>query len=221
MKKGIIIYGSGEFAKLVAFYLSTDSHYKVEAFTVDKKYTNTTKTPNIIPFEDIDSIFPPQNYDMLIAIGYKCMRNREKMFNRARNKGYKLINFISSKALYYNDLVIGDNNIILPATHIEPNVVIGDNNIFWSDTLLCHGLQLGNHNYIAPKVVLGANSTIGDLCFFGTRSTMIDQLNIEDETFLVAGSTLFIDTENCYRYSGNPARKLEKNHIKQGICINR
>lgn len=221
MKKGIIIYGGGELAKLIAFYLSIDSHYKVEAFTVDRKFINTTDTTNIIPFDNIDIIFPPENYDMLIAVGYKCMRNREIMFNNARNKGYRLINFISSKALYYKDLIIGDNNIILPTAHIEPNVIIGNNNIIWSDTLLCHGLELGNHNYIAPKVVLGANSTIGDLCFFGTRSTMIDQLNIESETFLVAGSTLFTDTKSYYRYAGNPAKKLKNNHVEQGICINR
>jgi acetyltransferase-like isoleucine patch superfamily enzyme len=47
----------------------------------------------------------------------------------------------------------------------------------------------------------------------------IDGLTIEDETYLVAGSGLFKNTEKSTKYRGNPAIKIGS-HETEGIKIN-
>ena len=54
MKK-LIIYGIEEYAEVAQYYFEKESDYKVDFFTVDKKYA-TKKSLNgkkVVPFEDL------------------------------------------------------------------------------------------------------------------------------------------------------------------------
>ncbi len=218
----VIIYGLGDFAKLLYFYLKNDSSFEVIAFTADEQFVNNKKTfcdKPLLAFESIENFYPPQDYNMLVCIGYKKMRNRKSLFDKAINKGYNLINYVHSSVKCMN-LELGCNNIIFPNVTIEPDVVIGNNNIIWSDTLLGHNSTIGNHIYIAAKVLISGQSKIEDLCFFGNSTSMIDGLKISSESFLVAGSVHFKSTEPYTMYMGNPAKKVRK-HEKNGIIIRR
>jgi sugar O-acyltransferase (sialic acid O-acetyltransferase NeuD family) len=223
MLKKIVIYGCGAFAKLMHYYFSTANQYEVVAFTVDSIFLQDTFIYGlpVIPFEDITDDYPPSDFSMFVAIGYQRMRNRKILFEKAKNKQYLLVNYISSKAIAYHNLVLGENNVIMGNVNIEPFVKIGDHNIVWSDTLLGHDLVLGNYNYVAAKCLLAGNSIIGDLCFFGNGVTTIDHLMIANETYLVAGSVLFKDTKPYMRYFGNPAKPFRKSHEDYGIIITR
>ncbi len=222
MKK-VIIYGIGNFARLIHSYLVYDQNKEVSAFTVDEVYMkdSTFLDLPVCKFEDVELNYPPSEYDMIVVIGYKKMRNRKVMFDKAKAKGYKLINLIHSKAIINNNFIIGENNIIMGNVNIEPFVKIENNNIIWSDTLLGHDLQVGSHNYIAAKCLIAGNSKVGDLCFFGNNISMIDGLLINDETYIISGSNLFANTEKYTKYMGSPAKIFGKQHEKTGIVIRR
>lgn len=222
MKK-VVIYGIGDFAKLIYTYLKYDQNREVSGFCVDQEFYKEKEFLNlpVITFEGIEDNFPNDEYEMIVTIGYRNMRNREKMYNKAKEKGYTLINLIHSKAIVNNGFQFGDNNIIMGNVNIEPNVKIGSNNIIWSDTLLGHDLIVGNNNYIAAKCLVAGNSKVGNLCFLGNNISMIDGLIIEDETYLISGSNLFRNTERCKKYSGTPAIEVGKSHEQNGIIIKR
>jgi len=223
MLKKIVIYGCGAFAKLMHYYFSTANQYEVVAFTVDSIFLQDTFIYGlpVIPFEDITDDYPPSDFSMFVAIGYKSMRNRKRTFEKAKNKNYDLVNFVSNNAITYSNLILGENNVIMADVVIEPFVTMADNNILWSKSLICHNCNIGSHNYFAPNSVLSGYVIVRNLCFFGTRSSVIDKLVIADESFLVAGSVLFSDTVSYTRYSGNPAKPSNKLHEKTGIIISR
>jgi len=223
LNKKIIIYGNGSFAKLMSYYFSVDSQYEVVAFTVDSPFVTNESCYGLplIAFENIEKIYPVSDYLMFVAIGYKNMRNREILFKNAKDKGYELVNYISSKAITYPDLSIGENNVVMADVNIEPFVSISKNNIFWSKTLICHNSIIGNHNYFSPNSILSGNVIIKDLCFFGTKSSVIDGITINNESFLVSGSVLLKDTTPHTRYIGNPAKPFGKTHKDRGIIISR
>lgn len=223
MKEEVIIYGIGSFAELMNYYLKEDSNYKVCAFTVDKDYINCDSFINLplIDFENINNLYPPSKYKMFIAIGYKNMRNRKLLFDKAKSKGYELINYISSKSIIYNNLKISENNVIMGNVNIEPFVTIGDNNIIWSDTLIGHNARINSHNYISAKCLIAGDCKIEDLCFIGNGVVMINNLKIRNETYIIAGSTLLKSTEEYCRYIGFPAKIFGSNHKESGIIIER
>ncbi len=220
MQQKIIIYGAGDFGKLMLYHFSHDSDYEVVAFCLDQQYINAESFCGlpVISFETIENCYPANDYSMFVAIGYSRMRNRSIMFNKAKNKKYKLINFISCKAIVRKNLIIGENNAIFSSSDIEPFVTIGNNNIFWTRSILGHAVTVGNHNYFSGGAGLGGNCIIGDHCFMGNAALMINGIHIADETYLVAGAVILRDTEEATKYHGNPARRVSR-HKETGIVI--
>jgi len=214
----IIIYGIGPFARLLFEYLRNTNEYEIVAFCADKEYIIEKELSNlpIIAFEEIENIYNPKYYKMLVAAGYSKMRNRKFMFEKAKAKNYTFINYIHPSVIKHN-FIIGENNIILAGCIIEPNVIINDNNVIWSMSLLGHDCKLGNHNYISAKCLIAGHCIIKDLCFVGNGSNMINGLIIENESYLVAGTNLRKNTDQFGMYIGNPAKFLKFNTT--GIVI--
>lgn len=217
----VVIYGAGALARLMHHYLA-QAGSQVVAFAVDREWRQEKECDGmpIIPMEDLPKFHPPHSCQLLLAVGYRRMRNRQTMFHRAKCCGYQLANYIDPTAIVAPNVKLGENNILMPQVQLEPFVTIGDNNLFWSGTIVAHHGQVGNHNFFAPRCTLSGNVTIGDRCFFGTGSTLIDGLQIADETHLVAGSVCLEDTEMATRYQGNPAQACRQ-HTEDGIVIRR
>lgn len=214
----VIIYGIGPFAELLYYYLKNDSSYEVVAFCAERAFIKEREfcyLP-VLEFEDVEKTYSPNNYKMLVAVGYSKMRNRKLMFEKAKSKNYSLVNYIHSSVISHN-LKLGENNIILAGCVVEPNVEMGNNNIIWSMTLLGHHCNIGNHNYISAKCLIAGQVNIKDLCFVGNGVNMINGVMIENETYLVAGSNIRKNTKEYGMYIGNPAKFLKLN--QSGIVI--
>lgn len=214
----IIIYGLGSFAKLLCRYISADSNYDVIAFCADSDFIECNEFCGLplVSFDTIEKEYPSSQYKMLVAVGYSKMRNRKVMFDKAKSKGYQLINYIHPSVIYH-DLKKGENNIILPGCVIEPNVKIGDNNVIWSMSLLGHDCIIGSHNYISAKCLISGNSKLKDLSFIGNGTIMINGITIDNETCVGAATYLRKSTISNGLYSGNPAKLLKIN--ENGICL--
>jgi hypothetical protein len=60
-KEKIIIFGNSQLASLAHFYFNHDTCHEVVAFTLDKEWIteDTFEGKPIIPFETIETTFPP------------------------------------------------------------------------------------------------------------------------------------------------------------------
>jgi len=216
----IIIYGKGDFAKLVYYYLKNDSKYVVCGFCVDEKYLDSEvfcELP-LISFESIEKTYPSSSYKIFVAIGYANMRARKIMYMKAKDKGYQFINYISSKAYIDSSVVIGVNNIVLQGSTIEAFVEIGDNNIIWASCNISHNVKIESHSFISTQSLIGGFSEIKNNCFLGFNSTVIDNVIIENETLVGAKTLILKNTQKYTKYIGNPAKKVST-HKNVGIHI--
>jgi len=95
----IVVLGVGEIADLAHYYFTNDTEHEVVAFTLDKEYIqdSTFKGLPIVDFEDVEKTYPPEDYQMFVAIGYKRVNKaREEKYSQAKGKGYSLESYISS-----------------------------------------------------------------------------------------------------------------------------
>ncbi len=216
----LIIYGKGEFAKLLYHYLANDSEYDVVGFSADSKYINTKKYCGLplIPFDDIENKYNTKKYKIIVAVGYSDMRNRKKMYNKAKKKGFECINYISSTAFVDKTLIIGENNIILSNVIIEPFVSIGNNNIIWTSVNICHNAKLKSHSFIASQSLLGGFSILENNCFIGFNSTILQGITIKKESVIGAKSLVLKDTNKYSKNFGSPSKEVSK-HKKFGAKI--
>jgi len=191
--KKIIIFGDSAFAEIAYEYFTHDSPYEVAAFTVTKEYLKKEKIFGIpvVAFENIEHEYPPEEYEMHIALVYNLLnRVRIRFYNVAKQKGYKLANYISSRAFVWRNVEMGDNCFIFEDNTIQPFVKIGSNNVFWSGNHIGHHSSIGSHNFISSHVVVSGFCNIGDANFMGVNSTMGNNLNIGNDCLI--GSAVHI-----------------------------
>jgi sugar O-acyltransferase (sialic acid O-acetyltransferase NeuD family) len=221
MSQKIVIYGISAFAEMMHYNFNQYSEYTVVAFCVDREYIQDKSFCGlpVIAFEEIEKDYPMDECKMFVAIGFSRMRNRKLLFDKAKHKGYSLVNYISPKAVIHDNLIIGENNVIQSSVDIDIFVTIGDNNVFWTSSVLGHNLVVGSHNYVSGNCGLGGNCTIGDACFIGNAAVMVNNITIANETYLVTGAVIVRSTEEACQYHGNPSKRVAR-HAGTGIIIN-
>lgn len=209
------IFGTGPLAKNVRQMINQIGENNVISYVVDDDYFSESVFDGlkVEKLSNIDNTIP-----LIICVGYKNMRKRIFVFEKLKNIGFQFINIIHPSVVIGENIEMGVNNIIFPNTCIENNVTIGNNNIIWSQTLIGHDAKIGNHNYLSARVLLGGNCILQDGCFLGNQVATINDLNIANETYLLAGCFLFQNTKPSNKYLGYPAKQIGE-HLEEGINI--
>jgi sugar O-acyltransferase (sialic acid O-acetyltransferase NeuD family) len=195
--KRAVIFGTTDFAEIAYVYLTEDSPYRVDAFTVHEKYITSSKLLglDVVPFEEIEDRFPASDYAIFVAIGFKRVNAlRTEMYQQCKAKGYEMLSYVSTKVSHVGHLEIGDNTFIFENNVIQPFVKIGNNTILWSGNHIGHHSTIGNNCFIASHAVISGHVTIGDSCFIGVNATFRDGVKVAPGCVIGAGATILKDT---------------------------
>lgn len=214
----IVIFGTGQIAEIAHFYLTHDSNYDVVAFTVDGDYISNNLFCDlpVVAFEEIETLYPSQNFQMFVALSYaKVNQFRTEKYNAAKSKGYSLISYISSKATTWSDISIGENCFVLEDNTIQPFVKIGNNVTLWSGNHVGHHTTIEDNCFISSHVVISGGVEVGKNCFIGVNATIRDHIKIGEKCVIGAGTLLLCDAEPEGVYMGTaterskiPSRRL-------------
>ena len=210
MKKSLVIFGASDVAQLAHYYFSTDSEYEVVAFAVDAKYIQETEfcCLPVVSFEEVAKIYPPDNHDFFVALGYsKLNAARKEKFLAAKEMGYKLASFISPHATVLNEGRIGENCFIFEDNTIQPFVTIGNNVTLWSGNHVGHHSVIHDHTFITSHVVISGGVEIGEQCFVGVNATLRDHIKIGDRCVVGAGALLLADAAPEGVYIGSATER--------------
>lgn len=220
MKK-IIIYGNTEFAKMMKYYIDTDTDREIAFFTVENKYIKETKIESIevIPFEDVNtSIYPAEEYEILICIGYSNMNDvRKKVYGQCKTLGYEVASYVHSSTRIPYGAEIGEGNIILEDVTIQPFVKIGNSNLIWYKAAIAHDCVIGDFNTLCGMMSLSGCVNINNNCFIGNNATIKDHIKLADYTLVGAGAYINQDTEEYSVYV--PAKTVRINKKSNDIKL--
>lgn len=219
MKKPLVIFGTGDIAELAHYYFSTDSDHKVDAFTVDARYIKESIFCGlpIVAFEDVTQHYPPESNDFFVALSYsKLNAVRKEKFLTVKEKGYKVVSYISSRATMLNNGQIGENCFVLEDNTVQPFVKIGNNVTLWSGNHVGHHSVIHDHTFIASHVVISGGVEIGEQCFVGVNATIRDHIKIGDKCVIGAGALLLAnaDSEGVYIGSATERSKIPSTRLR-------
>jgi sugar O-acyltransferase (sialic acid O-acetyltransferase NeuD family) len=207
--RDLVMFGTGAFAETLDFYLTHDSPYRVVAFSSTRDNLKATEFRGrpVVPFEEVETVYPPANYAMFIAMGYRKLNGlRASFFDQARGKGYRLLSYVCSRATHWGDTKIGENVFIFEDNTIQPFVEIGDNSILWSGNHVGHHSRIGAHCFVSSHVVIAGFCRIGSHCFLGVNATISDSVSVGDRNVVGPGSRIQKDTgpDEVYLAEGTP-----------------
>jgi sugar O-acyltransferase (sialic acid O-acetyltransferase NeuD family) len=209
--ENLIIYGNGPVATSLYYDLAGTGGYDIRAFTVDREVIGETELLGrpVVPFDEIEAAFAPDDNRMLIAVGYrKTNRLRADRYVQAKAKGYTLTTYISPKATIEPHVTIGDNCLVGTNTVIQPSVTIGANVLIRDNIFIGHGATIGDHCYIGSGAVILGRVTIGDYTLIGANATIKDGIHIGQANAIGAGVTLLTDTGDKEVYANRTAQRL-------------
>src|SRR5262249_49489807 len=153
----VVVFGTSQWADLALLYLTHDSPHQVVGFTVDAGYVtdSTFRGLPVCAFEEIEKVHPPHDAALFLPISFKRSNHlRAERFAQAKEKGYELISYVSSKATTFPGFTCGENCFILEDNTIQPFVEIGADVVMWSGNHIGHHTTIGNHVMITSHVVI-------------------------------------------------------------------
>ncbi len=215
----VIVFGIGQWADLAHFYLTHDSPHEVVAFTVDRDYLQSKEHRGlpIVAFEEVEEHYPPDGHEMFVPVSFKRMNHlRAEKFDAAKEKGYGLVSYVSSRATTWPGFECGENCFIFEDNTVQPFVEIGNDVVMWSGNHIGHHTIIKDHVMVTSHVVISGACTIEPYCFFGVNSTVRDETVVARETLVGAGSLILRDTKEfeIYKAQGTKPAKVRSDRLR-------
>jgi len=220
VNRPLVIFGTGDIAELAEYYFRTDSDRSVTAFTVDGAFVkeDSFKDRPVIPFEAIESEFPPSKFDLFVAVSYAGLnRLRSEKMAAAEAKGYALAFYLSSHAFIWRGFAAAPNLFVLENNVLQPFCRIGRGVTLWSGNHIGHHSAIGDHCFIASHVVISGGVEIGDHSFIGVNATLRDHIKIGRSCVVGAGAVVLSDApdETVFRATPSEIAKIPSSRLKR------
>jgi len=209
----VVIFGTGDIAKLAQFYFSRDSEHRVVGFTVDAAFRRdpTMAGLPLVDFETVERDFPPADCQMFVALSYAEMNQlRARKYAEAKSRGYTLASYVSSRCTNLAEHSFGDNCFILEDNTIQPFVRIGSNVTLWSGNHIGHDSIIEDHVFVSSHVVISGHVRVGAYSFLGVNATIRNGIAIAPHSLIGGGAVVMADTEERGVYIQRPAQRLDK-----------
>lgn len=207
-KRNLIIVGDSAFAEIAYEYFTYDSEYRVVAFAVEREFItkNSLFGLPIVAFEDLQEKYDPNSHDFYAALVYTQMnRLRTRLFNEARDKGYKAASYVSSRAFIWPNVELGEHCFIFEDNTVQPFVKVGSNVVLWSGNHIGHHSVIKDNCFVSSHVVVSGFCTVGANCFLGVNATFANNLEVGDDCLIGAGALIARDVPENTLVKGNLA----------------
>lgn len=209
----LVIFGAGDIARLASAYFQRDSEHEVVAFTVDHGFRREDELLGLplVDFEEVSRLYPPERFDMFVAMSYAKMNQaRAAKYQAARELGYHLVSYVSSRCTFLTDHPVGDNCFILEDNTIQMGVEIGSDVTLWSGNHIGHDSVIEDHCFIASHVVVSGHVRVRSYCFIGVNATLRNSITVAPRTLIGAGAVILGDTVEGGVYVPQRAKLLDK-----------
>lgn len=209
----VVVFGLGESAEVATHYLEHDSEHTVVGYTIDGAYLDRDRHRGrpVVAFEEIESRFSPEACHVALALGYwRANAVRAERFAAARARGYRVLSFVSSRAIVPAGFQAPEGTFIHPGCTIEPFVELGVNVTVWSGTTVSHHSVIGDHAFLASQVAVAGGVRIGERAFIGAGAAIRDHVSIGKRAVLGAGAVILQDVGDDEVWVAPRAQRLSR-----------
>ena len=207
-KPSLVIIGNSEIAVMAYEYFTHDSSHEVVAFAVDERYITGPSLCGlpVVPLATLASTHPAKGYAVFVAVGdTQLNRVRAGHIAWAREQGYELASYVSSRAFVWHNVRIGPNAFVLEHNVLQPFTEIGEGVTLWSGNHIGHRSVIEDYVFVASHVVVSGYCRIGAYSFVGVNAALAHQVSVAADNFIAMGAAVTRSTDPDRVYQGSPA----------------
>ncbi|HKW92527.1 MAG TPA: acetyltransferase [Methylomirabilota bacterium] len=193
----VVLFGNARFAETNYFYLTHDSEHDVAAFTVDRAYIQGREllACPVVPFEEITQHYPPEEYLMAAPLGLKRVNHlRAEKFQQAQAKGYRLVTYVSSRAVTWPGAAVGENCYVYENAVLKPFARVGRNVIIETGSVVGHHTDIQDHCFLGPNSVVLGECIVEPYCIIGANAMVREGVTIATGCIIGAGALITRNT---------------------------
>jgi sugar O-acyltransferase (sialic acid O-acetyltransferase NeuD family) len=202
----LILIGDSAFAEVAYEYFMHDSRYEVVAFAVERLHLKRDELFGrpVVPFDELATRYDPADHWFYAALVYTQLnRLRARLFQTAKEFGYRPASYVSSRAFVWRNVEIGEHCFIFEDNVLQPFVRLGDNVVLWSGNHIGHHSTIGDHCFISSHVVVSGKCAIGPSCFVGVNATIGNDVSVGADCLIGAGAVVVKDVPADTLVRGN------------------
>src|SRR3954454_21293968 len=177
--RNLIIAGDSLFAQVAYEYFTHDSRYRVAAFAVEREFRKRDQLCGlpVVDFETVKESHPPAEHALYAALVYTQMnRLRTRFVRAAKAMGYELASYVSSRALVWRNVSLGEHCFVFEGAILQPFATVGDNVVIWSGSHVGHHATIRDNCFIAPEVAISGSVEVGENSFVGINATLVNDI---------------------------------------------
>jgi sugar O-acyltransferase (sialic acid O-acetyltransferase NeuD family) len=196
--KKLVIVGDSAFAEIAHEYFDADSDYEVVGFSVERDYLKREEMRGlpVVAFEELETRFDPATHYVYVATVYTQLnRLRTRLASAAKDKGFQLASYISSRAFVWRNVELGEHCFIFEDNTVQPFVRIGNNVVLWSGNHIGHHSVVRDNCFISSHVVISGFCDIGENSFLGVNATLANNIAIGKDNWIGPNTAIMKDTE--------------------------
>ena len=204
----IVLIGSTALSKRLIYYFEETGFGKVTGMFDDFEPPKTIKYDREVlgKIKDIPKLFKKDAFESIaIAIGYHHREFRKQLFDYLQHLGIPLVTFVHPSSYVEKNASIKEGTIILTQCTIDINAELQENVFLSSRCFVSHHVKIKRHTFCGPAVKLAGYSEVGERCFLGINTTVIDGVKIENNVQTAAGAVITKDMPSHVLLAGIPA----------------
>jgi sugar O-acyltransferase (sialic acid O-acetyltransferase NeuD family) len=209
----VVIFGIGRGADVATRYFRTDSPHEIVAYTVDDAYLDRKEFMGrpVIPFSRIGEEAPPSECRMFVPLGFQDMNGlRARKCAAAKEKGYSLESYVSSRITAWDRPAFGENCFILEGNLFDFDVKVGNDVFLWSANHIGDLSVIEDHVWISSHAVLSGEVTVGQYSFLGINATVSNKVRVGPRSYIGANALIVKDTPADSVYVAKGTAQVEQ-----------
>ena len=195
--KKLVIVGDTAFAEIAREYFDGDSAYRVVAHAVEKPFLKREELHGlpVVEFESLERHFSPSDHEVYVAATYTQLnRLRTRLARSAKEKGYALASYVSSRAFVWRNARLGEHVFVFEDNTVQPFVTLGNNVVLWSGNHIGHHSIIRDNVFVSSHVVISGFCDIGANSFLGVNATIANNVTIAEDNWLGPNTTIMKNT---------------------------
>lgn len=208
--ESIFIFGAGGHAKVAIDILELSGYSIIGLIddSPDNKGKEIIGYPILGNSETIPSLLKSGVNKVFVAIGNNPVRL--KIADNLMQMGCTIINAIHPTSFISKHAHIGKGVMIGARSIVNANAIICDHAIINTTSLIEHDCLIDIGAHVCPSVNLAGGVHVGKCSMIGIGTTIIQNINIGDNTTIGASSVVVKDINSYSTAYGHPCKEIMK-----------
>jgi len=217
MKRVVIISAGGhgrDVAAIIRHQAQNENGFALLGFVVDPEFLPERRDQGVPILGDWSWFENADRAHLFVICAIGDPEARKRVVEKAQSLGLSFTNAISPDARVVPDAKIGKGVMVFPQAFIGRHVVLADHSVVNAGSTLGHETSIERYGTISPGVHLAGNVLIGEGCFLGINSCVIQRRSVGAWTTIGAGAAVVDDIPANVIAVGVPARVIRTKQRK-------